>query len=457
MKRPPYTPVTRAHPDIKAPESKISGSLIFALRFAARIYLAAFIGAAKIKLETQSLFIHAFRRALCGESRCIVAFRHAYGFEPQVLTWFVLYKLRRTAAQRGIRLPANPRIRFIYGYEVLRWGGMIARVIMPRLGALPVHHAKVDSRGLAGIYDAIAEGSYPIAIAPEGQVSYNAWEMPRLEPGVIRIGLGASEQLKKKGETLPVEILPVDIRLTYGRKSGKAMENLLRKVEKLCGLNAEKSGEDLTSRFLRCREVILHINETRYGITSDPGLPWEDRIAVLLKAALDHCAGILGIRGGGREEHFSRMYHLRQLCWDRIFVPGKEAGEKQETPLEQAAGDLRAGEAWHAARHLEIADFAWYFRTPPPENDAPLSRKIGYVQNLWDFSNRTMGGTYSDRVNIHPQSVTIYAGPAVNLNAALEEYRKDRKETVRKCLVRLQEAYADLSNRSAQNGDGDNA
>jgi hypothetical protein len=253
--------------------------------------------------------------------------------------------------------------------------------------------------------------------------------------------------LEKREKPLPVEILPVDIRLAYGGRAGKAMENLLRKVEKLCGLDSGRSGGDLTGRFLRCREIILSLNEARYGIASDPGLPWEGRVAVLLKAALDYCAGILGIQGGG-DEHFSRMYYLRQVCWDRIFVPEKEAGEK-ETPLEQAAADLRAGEAWHAARHMELADFTWYFRTPPPGDDAPLPMKIEYVQNLWDFSNRTMGGTYTNRVNIHPRSVTIQAGPAINLNASMEEYRQDRKETVRKLLSRLQEAYLDLINQNA--------
>jgi hypothetical protein len=451
MKRPRYTPATRAYPDIKAPESKISGILIFVLRFAARIYLASFIGAAKIRLETQSLFIHAFRRALEGESRCIVAFRHPYGFEPQVLTWFVLYSLRRTAARRGIRFPASPRIRFIYGYEVLRWGGPVARLIMPRLGALPVHHSKLDSKGLAGIYAAISEGPYPIGIAPEGQVSYTAWDNPRLEPGVIRIGLGAAEHLKTGEKPLAVEILPVTIRLAYGGRAERSMEGLLRRVEKLCGLNNGKPGEGgLRDRILRCREIILSLNESRYGIASDPGLSWEERVAVLLKAALDYCAGILGVKKN-HDEHFSRMYYLRQLCWDRIFVPGKKAEEKEETELERAVEDLRAGEAWHAARHMEIADFTWYFQDPPPEEKAPLGRKIEYVQNLWDFANRTMGGAYANRVNIHPRSITIQAGPAINLNAALEEYRRDRKETVRKLLARLQAAYLDLIKAGGDN------
>jgi 1-acyl-sn-glycerol-3-phosphate acyltransferase len=443
MKRPRYAPVTRAYPDIKAPESKISGVLIFTLRFAARFYLTFFVGAAKIRLETQSLFIHAFRRALGGESRCIVAFRHPYGFEPQVLTWFVLYRLRRTAARRGIRLPLNPRIRFIYGYEVLRWGGPLARIIMPRLGALPVHHSKLDSKGLAGIYAAITEGPYPVGIAPEGQVSYTAGGTPRLEPGVIRIGLGAAVQIKNGKNPLPVEILPVTIRLTYGRRAARAMEGLLRKVEKICGLNQPSGEGGLADRVLNCREIIMRLNESRYGIVSDPGLSWEERVAVLLKAALDYCAGILGVRKNN-DEHFNRMYYLRQTCWDRIFVPGKEPGEKKETELERAAGDLRAGEAWHAARHMEIADFTWYFRDPPPGEDAPLDRKIEYVQNLWDFANRTMGGAYANRVNIHPRSITIQAGQVVSLNAALEEYRRDRKETVRKLLSRLQAAYMDM-------------
>jgi 1-acyl-sn-glycerol-3-phosphate acyltransferase len=446
MKRPRYKPVVRVYPDIKVPAPKFSRLLIFVLRFAARFYLFSFIGAAKVRLETQSLFIDAFRRALRGEIRCIVAFRHPYGYEPQLLMWFVLCKLRRMAARQGMPLPSAPRMRFVYGYEVLRWGGRIVRIVMPRLGCLPVHHSKLDSGGLAGIYDAIAYGPYPVGIAPEGQVSYTARGIPHLEPGLIRIGMGAAMRLEKEGKVLPVEILPLSMSFDYGRGGERAAEALLRKVEKLCGTGTEKSGaRGLAERFSDCREIILNVNEKRYGIKSDPGLSWEERVAILLKAALDYCADILGIRDD-RADHFDRMYYLRQICWDRIFMPGKEAGKEKEikTEIELAAEDLRAGEAWHAARHMEIADFTWYFREPPPGENAPLQMRVEYVQNLWDFANRTMGGAFANRVNIHPRIITIQAGSVINLSASMEEYRQDRKGTVRKILSRLEDAYLEL-------------
>jgi hypothetical protein len=234
------------------------------------------------------------------------------------------------------------------------------------------------------------------------------------------------------------------MRFNYGRGGERAAEALLRKVEKLCGIRTETSGAGgLAERFLDCREIILHVNEKRYGISPEPGLSWDERAAMLLKAALDYCAGILGIRDN-RAEHFDRLYYLRQICWDRIFLPEKESGKETKTEIERAVEDLRAGEAWHAARHMEIADFTWYFRDPPPGEDAPLQRRVEYVQNLWDFANRTMGGAYANRVNIHPRLITIQAGPVINLSAAMEEYRQDRKGTVRKIVSRLEEAYLEL-------------
>jgi hypothetical protein len=163
----------------------------------------------------------------------------------------------------------------------------------------------------------------------------------------------------------------------------------------------------------------------------------------LLKAALDRCAEILGVRDD-RTEHFSRMYYLRQICWDRIFIPGKGLTEEKKTELECAVEDLCAGEAWHAARHMEVADFTWYFRSQPPGEDTSLQRKVEYVQNLWDFANRTMGGAYTNRVNIPPRLITIQAGPAINLSAVMEEYQQDRRGTVQKILSRLEKAYVDL-------------
>jgi hypothetical protein len=159
----------------------------------------------------------------------------------------------------------------------------------------------------------------------------------------------------------------------------------------------------------------------------------------VIGGAMRRTAEVLGT-AAGEGDHFTRMYRLRQLCWDRIFLPRKDPGKMRA--LERADADLRAGEAWYAARHLELVDFCWYFRSfPLPAGDAPLHRRIEYVQNLWDLANRAMGGAYADRKNIPPSRVIIRSSPPIDLSARLERFKQDRRAVIDGTMDELKEAF----------------
>jgi len=439
MYKPYQTPVKMALPDVKVPEPRISKFVISALRLLARPYLCIFFGTAKVVLRGEALLFDAFKRALAGESRCIIAFRHSIGAEPQLLAWFFLFKLKALAARNGVRFARRPHAVFVYGYEVARWGGWSARLIMPNIGALPIHHSKIDSKGMDRIFKAITEGPYPLALAPEGQVSYFSDTIPRLEAGAVSIGFQAAARLEKNNSNCPVEILPLSIHVRYGRRGAAAMQRLLRKIEKACGFSrASAASLSFTERLQQCREHILVLNESRYKITADESLPFEERLERVVSAALETAERMLGITGAG--EFFSRLYKVRQICWDRIFVPGVDSLERMPY-VKRNMMDLGAGEAWYIARHQELADFCWYFRRPLPAENAALHDRIEYVQNLWDFANRSMGGALSSRVNIFPRRVIIQTAAAINLSERLSQYKENRKATLAASIADLEKAY----------------
>jgi 1-acyl-sn-glycerol-3-phosphate acyltransferase len=444
MYKPYMMPVAKAQKGRKTPEPRISKLVIFALRILTRFYLFMFYGVVKVVLRGENELFNAFKRALEGKSRLIIAFRHPNGGEPQLLSWFFLFKLRRIAAKAGIKFPRFPHAVFVYGYEVLHWGGWVARFVMPNLGAMPISHSRMDRRGMDRIYHAIVNGPYPLALAPEGQVSYSTDTVPRLEQGVVRIGCSAAERLARGegggnpgeqvcGEPLQLEVLPVALHFRFGPVGKLSLEGLLRKIEKYTGAG----GRDLsfTQRLEASRAHILEANEKRYGIKGDSNLSFEKRLDAVIEKALGETERILGVKAGG--DVFARMYELRQVCWDRIIVPG-EGSLDGLSGIERGIADLRAGEAWHAGRHIELVDMAWYFRgISPPAVGAPLHQKIEYTQNLWDFANRTMGGAYSNRKSLFARQVIIQAAPVLNLSKRLPDYRKDRKAAVKTALSDL--------------------
>ena len=448
-------PVTTASPDVKTAPPKISKSALSFINVIVGPYILMLFGLAKFILHGEKYLFDAFSESLSGKNRCIIAFRHPDGREPQLLGWLFLFRLRQLAAKKGIRFAKKPHVVFVYGYEVVRWGGAAARMIMPKIGAIPVHHAKLDSKGMAGIYDSICNGIYPLALAPEGQVSYSTGTVPRLESGVIRIGFKAANRLS--GVNCHVKILPLSIHFRYGKRGKAAMEKLLGKTEKICGFSGNDCGVfSFEERLNRCRNFILETNEKRYNIKTNNNLSFEERNKIAVNAALDKAERMLGINNGHTEEFseefpkefpkerdfFSRLYKVRHICWDRIFLPDTDNFDNIPA-LKRSVMDLEAGEAWHIARHQELADFGWYFCGPLPGKDSPLHEKAEYVQNLWDYANRTMGGAFSRRINIPPDKVIIKAAPLIDLSERLSMYKENRKGAIEITKNDLEKAYLD--------------
>lgn len=447
MYKPYIKPVMAARPDIKVPEPRISKFVLLACRLLGRLYLFLFLGVVRIVLRDGKYIFAACQRALSGKSRCILAFRHPNGGEPQLLMWFILFKLRGLARKAGYRLCRAPRTPFIYGYEVVRWGGGVARWIMPNLGCMPIQHTKMDSAGMARIFRALSEGPYPLAIAPEGQVSYTTESVPRLEQGAIRIGFQAAERLEQEGKDIPVEILPVSVHFRYGKMGEWSLARLMKKIEKYTGLRPSPD-DTFSGRLSRARDYILSQNEKRYGISGGEEQPFHERIETIMDAALARAERMLGLVRKGTDL-IDRLYRIRQTCWDRIVLPG-ETSFNGKTPVERALADLGAGEAWYAARHQELVDLIWYFRVPVPAESDPLYVKIEYTQNLWDFTNRTMGGAYSNRVfNVHPKRVLIQIAPVIGLSARLAEYRENKRGAIAGAMNALLSAFQNCIREAA--------
>jgi hypothetical protein len=447
MYKPYQMPVLKVSPDVKVSPPRISKLILFIIRILVKPYFFSLFGSAKVILRGDKILFDAFKRALSGESRYIIAFRHGDGREPQLLAWLFLFKLKSLAARKGWKFPLRPHAIFIYGYEVVRWGGSFARFFMPNIAAIPIHHTKVDSKGMAEIFKAITEGPYPVALAPEGQVSYNIESVPRLESGSIRIGFQAAYRLKEKDKNCPVGILPLSIHFRYNSRGKNAMEKLLAKIEKLCGFTNMK-GINFRERLKKCRDYILEINERRYGIKIDDSLSFEQRMEKVTLNALETSERMLGIKSEG--EYFARLYRVRHVCWDKIFLADVENLDSL-TDVDRGVKDLGAGEAWHISRHQELADFSWYFRCPLPSEETALHLKVEYVQNLFDFANRAMGGAFSTRVNLFPSKIIIQTAPIIDLSGRLSQYKENKKDTVDAVKSELEKAYLDCINEVKKN------
>ncbi len=352
-----------------------------------------------------------------GSLRLILAFRHPYGDEPQVLARAFLKYLPREARRLGLPPPRSRRLLFVHGYEVPMWSGAFNRWILPRTGAMPVYHAKLDTESIAVIRRALVSGPYPLALAPEGQASYHSQAEPRIEGGVARFARWGSEDLARGGNSARIAVIPLSVHYRFDR-DGKKLASFVSGLEALVGIPASGggsgSGSALPERLSGLYDRLLALAEEYYGNGLFPSAPgsrgsgFAERRDALVEAALLRAEGIFGLPSAG--DAIKRLYRIRQEGWDRIFPPD---GLPRRRSLARALADRRAGEAWFAMRHMEYVDLLFYVDHRYWEGDASFDRLVESAYSMGDLASRLTGGTIADRPNILAKRAVIIVGEPV--------------------------------------------
>lgn len=412
------------------------------------LYARLALRAKSLEIVGAERFVRTVRDFYDGRSRLILAFRHPFGDEPQTLTWAMHRSLSREARRLGSPLRAHPHCLFLHGYEVPLWSGPLVRWLLPRVGAMPVYHVRMDGAGLRTIRRALREGSHPLALAPEGQSSYRSETLPRLELGAFQLGFWCAEELEKAGRSESVHILPISVHERHGDRDLAALERAAARLERSLGLpaaappatdlSADGRSDDSRSRRrafgLRLRAIDLSLlcqAESYYGIPCAPDHPREERRARLLEEALRRGETILGLPTEG--DPIDRVYRIRYEGWSRVYP---ETDPRLLPPKRRAVLDRRASEAWHAMRHMELVDLGWYLDEAYLEDGlrdegAPsVGRLSETLHNLYDLASRLAGGNISDRPRLIPRRIVLAAGEPIEMRSRLDSYRSDRRGAI---------------------------
>lgn len=470
-------PATAARPRPRLAESRTSPAVLALVRALSPLYARFALRFDDVELRHGERLVEALAAFQAGRSRLLVAFRHPYGDEPQLCSYLVDVLAAREARARGLALPRKPHARFVHGYEVPLWSGPLVRWILPRSGALPVYHVRFDAASVERLRAVMREGDCPLALAPEGQVSYRSETLPRIEKGATRLAFWCAEDLAKAGRAEGVSILPLSIHYRYDEADIGGLERLVAGIEAACasprggaaarrrrseaaapaGIPARKAA--LKERLLALDEILLGFAEDYYGIARTGAAKADDgpearaardaRLARLLETALRRGEAMLGLEspagaGAGAEDRIARVYRIRQEGWDRVY-PTSPLGAMGE--LERALADRRAGEAWHAMRHMELVDLAHYLDSAYLEGPAPgggepsFGRLVETAYSLADLASRLAGGNITGRPNLLRKRAVIVVAPPLDIGSRYADYRTNRKAALDDASRDLEAAY----------------
>ncbi len=445
-------PIGKASMRHRLAPSKPSAALLSIGRYIIPAYLRFALQFRGITIENPQRLIEPLQDFQQAKARLIIAFRHPYGDEPQLLYHVFENIVPKAARRMGTPFQGRLHIRPVHDYAVALWGDALIRFLLPHVGALPVYHVKFDAESLGLIRSVMRDGPCPLALAPEGQISYHSETLPRIEQGTVRMGFWCARDLEKAGRSEQVLILPLSVHYRYDPRDLRKLCAAMNHLESRCGIapgGSVPSPAALLPRIDALESRLLAVTEAFYSSTYGYSPPETSLLAscdpdtrhqrwmALLPFALSVAERMLGIDPKNNDDVL-RMYQVRLEGWERIYP---ESQVDRLPPLEAALADRRAGEAWYAMRHMELVDLMSYHDASYLTADTPAAslfdRLVETVTTHEDLVGRLMGGNITNRPNRIRKNAVLVPGTCLNLTEQLQAYRANARATTARMTEEL--------------------
>ncbi len=433
MYSPQITPIPATEPGVPRvvwPVIRIARTLV--------PFLARAMKFGKARILHQERLFDAWDGFAAGKSRLILGFRHAYGDDPQLMVYLLHLVMPRAARKAGRKLSGVTHAHFVYGSEVPLWSHPFVGWLLPRVGAVPVNHANMDSKGMNRIRSLVSDGVFPLALAPEGHVTYGSERIGTLETGTARFGFWATEDLARQGRDEDVTFLPLSFHYRYGRGIEKKLGRFLDRLARDAGVADSAAGkrEGIPSRIRAVSAAILERLSAFYSLFSG------ERVAPvqaeILEASLRAAERISGVRANEGDGPMARLYRVRNACWGKIFRKDLEG----MSPAARALAGRACGEAWYALRHMETAEMLTYIDLEAAEDGLAVEQYVETAVNLGDLLSRVEGGTLRDRSNAFRKYPVIVPGRPVVMNEYLDLWKRDKKAALAEVTETMRSEYA---------------
>ncbi|MDC7235612.1 MAG: hypothetical protein PQJ58_20480 [Spirochaetales bacterium] len=334
-------------------------------------------------------FCRALREQQEGKNRLIILFRHADKADAPSLLYAVNTLAPRKGRRMGIRYDRRPHAFFLYGKDVPNWAGALAGWIFPRLGHIPVINRGLCRESIDDIRKALKENRFPMALAPEGQVTYHAHHTFDLESGIMHMAEWAAEQG-------PVKLMPVALAYDYGTNRTRVLQKVRKKWIKMTGLPLSEFTENSPySLLMEMTEKTLTLLEESFlhGAPQTGKADADSRIAALNEAILKEAEKTAGIRKSGTI--LDRIFRIRYRGVDTRYPENRDPAGYNT--WERSRSDYDCIKAALYIRCSQIVDVLEYVHTSYID-DVPLNnRHCEYALTILDVVNRFSGGDIGSR------------------------------------------------------------
>jgi hypothetical protein len=361
-----------------------------------------------VKLLNPEPFCKALKDQQEGKNRLIILFRHSEKADATSLMYSVNKTARIQGRKLGIRFRKRPHAFFLYGKDVPNWAGAPAAWIFPRLGHIPVINRGLCRESIDDIRKALEENRFPMALAPEGQVTYHSHQTAELESGIIHMAEWASEHGS-------VQLLPVALAYDYGdRKESLIQKVRLRWIKETGLILPEFSvGQNPYDFLIEMTEKTLTLLEESFPPYKVEADDLDTRLVTLNETILKEAEKIANIRKAGSV--LDRIFKLRYKGVDTWYP--ENSNPSAYSPWERSRSDYNSLKASLFVRCSQIVDVLEYIHTSYI-SDAPLNnRHCEYALNILDVVNRFRGGDIGTRYTPQMRRALLLPGDPIDFNS----------------------------------------
>ena len=385
----------------------------------------------------------AFAAQQSGASNLLIAFRHPSTRDPVVLA--DLFWNRVPEAARRLKLPlARPiQLRFLYDRGIPIWAGPVIGWLLQRSGGIAIHRGRLDRPALSQARAALAQGRYPLVVAPEGATNNLSGEMAPLEPGVAQLAFWAAEDLEKAGDARQLEVLPVGIQYSWRKHNWGALDARLNALERHLGIPtaAVSPGNLETTRRERLIEIgmnLLKALEQLERLKPDPEKSFSERIGAYRLHGLAKAEAHFGLRAVGNLQE--RCRRIEQAAWDRIYRDGVD----QLPPLERSLADWEAREADLQLTRMRLVEHFTSVSGHYISDRSDFDRFAEMLLLVEEAIGWIEDKPWKGQPSLGPQRVELRLGRALPVRPRLNGYLRDRRESMQLFMEDLEQALIEV-------------
>ncbi|MDE0323865.1 MAG: 1-acyl-sn-glycerol-3-phosphate acyltransferase [Candidatus Poribacteria bacterium] len=308
-------------------------------------------------------------------------------------------------------------------FEKGKFGGLRS-FLLQRFGAYSIVRGTADRNAFRTTRELLSEGSWPLVIFAEGEISRQNDTVMRFERGIIQLCFWALDDMAKAEIDKPLYIVPIGIKYHYPQDMWDDIDIALTELEENILSPADRTPIERYERLRRIGIAIFKTLAAEYQYKVDETVPLDVHIQKLKEQILSHAEKIMGIHS--EADVLTRVRTLKNLVDAEVYRDIEQMTEYERKIHEEL---LQKFQRFHP--DLErLINFIAISDGYVAEERSP-ERFLEVIVRL----EREVFGTSKIR---GPRVASIRVGEPKNLRECYDTYKADKRETVEQITLELE-------------------